>query len=141
MSDISKKLKELELEQELFEKKTILKRKKMMEERASSICVGNASGGIIEIVMRSNTDKMWHQMQPVEVVEFIRSLSESIGLEVALRPRNDFSSWRSWDMNNPDEISWMGSAPWQLSEEKRDKLKQIKGQNPYKVINSGDDDV
>ena len=39
MSDTSKKLKELELEEELLDRKARLKSKKMMDERANSICV------------------------------------------------------------------------------------------------------
>lgn len=139
MSDTSKKLKELELEEELLDRKARLKSKKMMDERANSICVGSATGGITEIVMRSNSNSMWHQMQPVEVVEFIRTLSESIGLEVAIRPRNDFSSWRSWDLSNPDEITWIGSAPWQLSTDKRNRLKKLKEGGIFKELNPVDD--
>lgn len=65
--------------------------------RARSVTVGTAFGGITEIMMRGNGDRfLWALMQPVEVVEFINQLAANIGCHIYIKPRDDFSSWRTW---------------------------------------------
>jgi hypothetical protein len=97
--------------------------------RARSISVGTAGGGIVEINMRGDFSNLWYTMQPTEAVELIAQISASIGVEIAIRPRQDFASWRSWDTSLPPCITWVGSAPWQLTDEQREELEQVKVKN------------
>jgi hypothetical protein len=65
--------------------------------RARSITVGTCFGGTTEIMMRGNDGSvLWSPMQPVEVIEFIHQLAANIGCHIAIKPREDFASWRSW---------------------------------------------
>ena len=97
--------------------------------RARSFSIGAASGGIIEVSMRGDYYNLWYLLQPVEGIEIINQLAAAAGVEVAMRPRNDFASWRSWDTSLPPSVHWMGSAPWQMSEEEREKLESVKAKN------------
>lgn len=106
--------------------------------RARSITVGTAFGGAVEIAMRGDYHNLWTVMQPVEVVEIIEQLASGVGLEIAMRPRQDFASWRSWDPTLPATITWMGAAPWQLSDEDRQLLAEAKAKN-IKAIEASDE--
>lgn len=81
--------------------------------RARSFSVGTAFGGIIEVSMRGDFHNMWCLLQPVEAVEFIEQLAAASGLQVALRPKQDFASWRGWNVDTENRY-WVGSAHWQL---------------------------
>ena len=81
--------------------------------RARSFTVGTAFGGIIELSMRGDYNHMWCLLQPVEAVEFIEQLAAAAGLQVALRPKQDFASWRGWNVDTENKY-WVGSAHWQL---------------------------
>jgi hypothetical protein len=111
---------------------------KQRQTRARSLSVGTAGGGLIELNMRGDFANLWYQMQPTETVELINQLAASIGVEIAMRPRQDFASWRSWDLTLPASISWVGTAPWQLSEEDRALLAEHKAKN-IKAIESSDE--
>ena len=65
----------------------------------------------------------------VVLVEIIGQLAAAAGLDIAIRPKRDFSSWRSWDTSLPSSVQWMGAAPWQLSEEQRIELEAAKSKN------------
>ena len=65
--------------------------------RARSITVGTAFGGVCEITLRSENTFLYAQMQPTEVVEIIEQLAAGIGLDIALRPKQNFASWRGWE--------------------------------------------
>lgn len=91
--------------------------------RARSITVGTAGGRVIEISMRSDTNYMWYHMHQEEVVELIGQLASASGVEVAVRPRNDFATYRDWDLNHIPSIH---SANWQISEEDRKLLNQVR---------------
>ncbi len=66
--------------------------------RARSISVGNASGGITEITLRkTNGETTWYLLQPVEVIELIHQLAANVGCHINLKPREDFASWRGWN--------------------------------------------
>jgi hypothetical protein len=98
--------------------------------RARSLNVGTAFGGIVEVSMRGDFHNLWCTLQPVEVVEIIEQLAASAGLEIAIRPRQDFATWRGWDAD-ADHKYWAGSAHWQIGnikkeEEKRDRLLKAK---------------
>jgi hypothetical protein len=65
--------------------------------RARSVTVGTAFGGTTEVSMRGNGDKFLYSiMQPVEVIELIHQLAANIGCHIAVKPRDDFGSWREW---------------------------------------------
>ena len=81
--------------------------------RARSFTVGTAFGGIIEVSMRGDFHNLWCILQPVEAVEFIEQLAAAAGLQVALRPKQDFASWRGWNVDTENKY-WVGSAHWQL---------------------------
>jgi len=111
---------------------------KQNQTRARSFTLGTANGGVVEINMRGDFSSLWFQMQPTEAVEIIGQLAAAVGVEVAMRPRNDFSSWRSWDPSLPASVQWMGSAPWQLTDEQRLELEAAKSKN-IKTIESSDE--
>lgn len=97
--DVDKEIQRLSNEDRLSHHKRQLKTNK---DRASSICTGTCFGGATEIIMR-NTDGQvsWVQLMPTEVVELIKQLAAGVSLEVELKPRRDFASWRAW--RNPEE--------------------------------------
>ena len=90
-----------------------------MRHRARSITCGTAFGGVVEVSMRTENNFMYAQMQPTECIEFIEQLAAGVGVEIAMRPKVDFSSWRGWEevidqRIGFDRIAWKGAAAWQL---------------------------
>jgi hypothetical protein len=58
-------------------------------------------------------------MQPTEVVELIEQLAAGIGVEIAMRPKENFASWRGWEEVLKQrvgfhKVQWKGAAAWQL---------------------------
>lgn len=102
---------------------------KANQTRARSISVGTAGGGVLEINMRGDSINLWYQIQPTEAVELIGQIAAAAGVEIAMRPRQDFAAWRSWDTSLPSSIAWMGAAPWQLTPEQRAELEEAKSKN------------
>ena len=88
MSETRKKI------HELYEKKNEYKSIKQNESRARSITVGTAFGGIVEINLRADIGTVYAQMQPTEAIEFIEQLAAGVGVEIAMRPKRNFASWR-----------------------------------------------
>jgi hypothetical protein len=111
---------------------------KQNQTRARSLSVGTAGGGIIELNMRGDYGNLWYQMQPTEAIEIIGQIAAASGVEIAIRPKQDFSSWRSWDTSLPPSVAWMGAAPWQLTEDQRLELEAAKVKN-IKAIGGIDD--
>ena len=107
--------------------------------RARSFTVGTTTGGIIEVGMRGDFSNLWYLLQPVEAVEIINQLAAAAGLEVAMRPRQDFATWRGWDTSLPPSVHWMGAAPWQLSDEQRAELEAVKAKNIKAIEQSKED--
>lgn len=71
--------------------------------RARSYSIGNTAGGCVELTLRGIDSKiLWYMLQPAEVSEVIHTLAASIGCYAALKPREDFASWRNWALK-PDE--------------------------------------
>lgn len=110
-----------------------------MRHRARSITVGTAFGGIVEVNLRSDYTYLYAQMQPIEVIELIEQLAAGVGVEIAMRPKRDFSSWRGWEevieqRIGLDKIAWKGAAAWQLNgealEQNLKKQKQIEAKKP-----------
>lgn len=65
--------------------------------RARSVTVGTCFGGTTELMMRGmNGSVLWAALQPVEVIELIHQLAANVGCHLALKPREDFASWRQW---------------------------------------------
>ena len=102
--------------------------------RARSISVGTAFGGVVEINMRSDIASVYAQMQPTEAIEIMEQIAAGVGIEIAYRPKTNFASWRGWEevigqKVSLDSIAWKGAAAWQLAfeSEENDKLKQIEG--------------
>ena len=107
--------------------------------RARSFTIGTTTGGIIEVGMRGDFSNLWYLLQPVEAVEIINQLAAAAGLEVAMRPRQDFATWRGWDTSLPPSVHWMGAAPWQLSDEQRAELEAVKAKNIKAIEQSKED--
>jgi hypothetical protein len=81
--------------------------------RARSITVGTAFGGTTEVMMRSDGGRhIWCTMQPTEVVELIHQLAANVGCNIALKPRNDFASWRDWRVSEAEKKHLNGHAPF-----------------------------
>jgi hypothetical protein len=83
--------------------------------RARSVTVGTAFGGVVEISMRGDYSAVWAILQPVEVIELIEQLSASVGVQVAMRPKQDFAAWRGWNVDMEDR-HLAGCSPWQIEE-------------------------
>jgi hypothetical protein len=111
---------------------------KANQTRARSLSVGTAGGGVIELNMRGDFTNLWYQLQPTEAIEIIGQLASAAGVEIAVRPRQDFASWRSWDPSLPSSVAWMGAAPWQLNEEARVELEAAKAKNIKSIEPSND---
>ena len=90
-AELDKQMQALLAEQSLANFKTDIN-------RARSISVGNAGGGVSEVSLRKiNGDAVYYFLQPVEVIELIHQLAANVGCHINLQPRDDFSSWRSWN--------------------------------------------
>lgn len=123
MLELEQKLKELELEEHYHNSESNIKH------RARSVSIGCCGGGMIEINLRGHFDHMYYITNPVEAVELIGQLAAASGVEVAIRPKEDFASWRSWDTNLPSGIEFMGTAPYQLTEERRKYIGEAKNKH------------
>ena len=107
--------------------------------RARSITIGTAFGGIVEISMRSDAASVYAQIQPTEGVELIEQLAAGLGIEIAMRPKQDFASWRGWEdvigQRVPlDKISWKGAAAWQLYQGEELEKKYQENQLPTEKV-------
>lgn len=93
--------------------------------RCRSITVGTAFGGTIEITLRNEFSTMYALLQPVEAVEFMEQIAAGCGIELAMRPKQNFTSWRGWAFDDESSNSYMkGSAPWQLEGQEFNKKLQ-----------------
>jgi hypothetical protein len=109
---------------------------KQNQSRARALTIGNTTGGIIEVSMRGDFSHLWYSLHPVEAVEIIEQLAAAAGLQVAMRPKQDFTSWRSWDTTIPGSAHWLGAAPWQLSDEQREYLTEVRAKNVQAIEES-----
>lgn len=87
--------------------------------RARSVTVGTAFGGVVELVLRSDAATVWAQMQPVEALELMEQIAAGCGVEIAMRPKQNFASWRGWEevidrSISVNRLEWKGTAPYQL---------------------------
>lgn len=120
-SDAIKKIREVENTLEVqrverlrqMEMEMDLENRESNRNRARSITVGTAFGGTTEIMMRSDGGRhIWCALQPVEVVELIHQLSANVGVNVALKPRDDFASWRDWRVSDAEKKHLNGHVPF-----------------------------
>lgn len=109
---------------------------KQNQGRARSFSVGTATGGIVEVSMRGDFGNVWYLLHPVEAAEIIEQLAAAAGLQVALRPKQDFTTWRSWDTSIPGCAHLIGAAPWQLGDEQREYLTAMKEKNIKAIAES-----
>ena len=80
--------------------------------RSRSVTVGTAFGGVTELTLRGQGNKfLFALLQPVEVIELIHQLSANIGCHLALKPREDFASWRHWKVSDQQRIHLNGHPP------------------------------
>lgn len=108
--------------------------------RARSITVGTAFGGVVEISIRSDIATIYAQMQPTEAIELIEQIAAGVGVEIAMRPKVNFASWRGWEevigqRVSFDKIAWKGAAAWQLDGQSVEEnyQKQIEGSRTEEV--------
>jgi hypothetical protein len=80
--------------------------------RARSVTVGTSFGGTTEISMRSDAGNTWCVMNPVEVTELIHQLAANIGCHIAIKPRDDFASWREWRVSEAEKKHLNGHSPF-----------------------------
>lgn len=81
--------------------------------RARSVTVGTCFGGTTELMMRGNDGSvLWCAMQPVEVIELIHQLAANVGCHIALKPRDDFGSWREWKISEAEKEHYAGFPPF-----------------------------
>jgi len=81
--------------------------------RARSITVGTTFGGTTEVSMRSEGNGfLYCILQPVEVLELIHQLSANIGCHIAIKPRDDFGSWREWRVPDAEKQHLQGHPPF-----------------------------
>ena len=91
----------------------LLRDLKASQSRARSVSVGTAFGGTTELNMRlEDGTSVWCPMQPVEVIELIHQLAANVGCHIALKPRDDFSSWREWRVSEAEKKHLKGWAPF-----------------------------
>lgn len=83
------------------------------QNRARSVTVGNAFGGTTEIGMRRpDGTYTFCLLQPVEAIELLQQLAANVGCQVALQPRDDFSSWRDWRVSPAEKKHLNGHPPF-----------------------------
>ena len=109
--------------------------------RARSITVGTAFGGAIEVNMRGDYHSLWCILSPVEAIEILEQLAAAAGVQVASKPKDDYSAWRGWDIDNVNHIHWKGSAPWQVDPENRYKPKELEGSKEPKQLLPGKEEA
>ena len=118
---------EKEIEKEIRRKEKMRRLAQLNAEdcRAQTFSIGNAGGGITDIIMRSSTGTfLWNTYQPVEVIEFIHQMAANIGCHIHVVPRKDFSSWRNWGISEEEMLeSNSGWAPQPQID--REKCQQI----------------
>jgi|TARA_B100001939_G_scaffold244119_1_gene211527 hypothetical protein len=118
----NEKLRSITMEREISQKED-------MNRRARSCTIGSAGGGVMELCLRTeHYGTIWYQFNPVEAVEMMGQLAAAAGVEMAVRPRKDFASWRPWDSPLPASAHWMGTGSYQLSEEDQMNLFEKKTQ-------------
>jgi hypothetical protein len=110
---VKKRLEQIKLEQELFDAEQVLRSAQSNATRSRSVNVGTAFGGVTEISMRGDAGQaLWCLLQPVEAIELIHQLAANVGCHIAIKPREDFSSWRGWKVTDEEKLHLQGHPPF-----------------------------
>lgn len=143
ISDTMKSIHDLDEKIEYERKLNELDSIHSIRNRARSVTVGTAFGGIVEINLRSENNYLYAQMQPTECIELIEQLAAGCGVEIAMRPKQNFASWRGWEevidqRIGFDKIAWKGTAAWQLGgNDLEENYKELHGiEEPKKLQGS-----
>lgn len=108
---MNKKLRQKSLEQSTYQQEIASHQAEL--NRARSVTVGTAFGGMTELSMRAIDGKtIWCIMQPVEVIELIHQLAANVGCHIAIKPRDDFGSWREWRIPESEKKHLNGHPPF-----------------------------
>jgi len=127
-SEMRKKINEMHEENEYYNVRDNTR------SRARSILVGNGYGGMIEITLRNEHNILFALMQPVEAVEIIEQLAAGCGIEIAMRPKQNFTSWRAWHEESYVNPQMKGTAPYQLEGNSfQFKINEIRGETELEV--------
>jgi hypothetical protein len=112
-SDIRALQKEIEEKEKLLRYQQSFNSTSATSNRSRAITVGPAGCGIVEVILRSDTHMLWHQLQPVEAIELIESIAAAVGVYVATKPKDDYASWRDWStekiISSGSDMSWRGA--------------------------------
>ena len=76
-------------------------------DRARSVTVGTCGGGTLEMHMRGDYHSSWMSLTPTEALEIAEQLASACGVKLAMKPKNDFSAWRGWNVDSMDSDN-----PW-----------------------------
>jgi hypothetical protein len=110
---------------ETYHEKRELAALKSNDNRARAITCGQTTGGVIEIMLRGDTTFLYYLCNPVEAVELMEQLAAACGVEILKRPKQDFTAWRSWDLDQPNSVHWKGAAPWQMSDKDKKQISKV----------------
>lgn len=142
---VKKRLEQLQLEQKLFDAEQQLRNAKSNATRSRSVTVGTAFGGVTEISMRGDAGEvLWCLLQPVEAIELIHQLAANVGCHIAIKPREDFSSWRGWKVTEEERLHLNGHPPFAGSVPTADNIGASlppPEQQPGMKLNRSNDDV
>lgn len=119
--DTRKKIEELREQIELECVVNELDSLKDSRHRSRNLTVGTCFGGVVNVAMNNEHYHMYCQLQPTEAVEIIEQLAAGVGVEIAMRPKQNFASWRGWEEVIDQRIaisdlSWKGAAAHQLQQ-------------------------
>lgn len=90
-------LDELERRLEILQTRRNIQHELEMHQRGRSVSVGTAFGGTCELsIRRNNGEAVFVLLQPSEMIELINQMAASVGCHIAIKPREDFASWRAW---------------------------------------------
>ena len=112
---MSRQEKESKLRQLIIDMSEENEYKNLMQnrDRARSVTVGTCGGGSLELHMRGDYHSSWMSLTPVEALEIAEQIAAASGVQVAMKPKNDFSAWRGWNADNVDydHIHLLGQSP------------------------------
>lgn len=130
--DTRKKIEELREQIELECVVNELDSLKDSRHRSRNVTVGTCFGGVVNIAMNNEHYHMYVQLQPTEAVEIIEQLAAGVGVDIVMRPKKNFASWRGWEEVIDQRIAigdltWKGAAAHQLQQahEPEDRLRSL----------------
>lgn len=119
--DTRKKIEELREQIELECVVNELDSLKDSRHRSRNLTVGTCFGGVVNVAMNNEHYHMYCQLQPTEAIEIIEQLAAGVGVELVMRPKQNFASWRGWEEVIDQRIAigdltWKGAAAHQLQQ-------------------------